>query len=99
MVVCPRMQCWLSTIGHVLMCLSLAASSFATNITHLALLQGVLYGIGGCLAFTPSIIFMNEWFVKRRGFAFGLVWVRFVAGPIAKQVRINGFRVAPDSQV
>lgn len=71
------------------MCLSLAASSFATSITHLVLLQGVLYGIGGCLAFTPSIIFMNEWFVKRRGFAFGLVWVRFVAGPIAKQRRLT----------
>ena len=32
---------------------------------------------------------MNEWFVKRRGFAFGLVWVRFVAGPIAKHGRLT----------
>lgn len=58
-----------------MMSLSLAASSYATNVTHLALSQGVLYGIGGCLAFTPAIIFTTEWFVKRRGFAFGLVWV------------------------
>ncbi|ODM14722.1 hypothetical protein SI65_09911 [Aspergillus cristatus] len=74
MIAWPRIQCWLSTIGMVMMCLSLAASSYATNVTHLALSQGVLYGVGGCLAFTPAIIFTTEWFVKRRGFAFGLVW-------------------------
>lgn len=75
MIVCPRIQCWISTTGMVLMCLSLAAGSFSLNTTHLALTQGVMYGIGGSLAFTPAIVFTNEWFVKRRGFAFGFVWV------------------------
>lgn len=59
------------------MCLSLAAGSCVTTITQLALTQGVMYGVGGCLAFTPAIIFTSEWFVKRRGFAFGLVWVGY----------------------
>ena len=87
MVACPWTQRWLSTIGLVIMCLSLAAASYVTNITQLALTQGVMYGIGGCLAFTPAIIFTNEWFVKRRGFAFGLVWVCYLC-PQAK-TRIN----------
>lgn len=75
MFACPWLQCWLATIGLVMMCLSLAAASYATTIAQLALTQGVMYGVGGCLAFTPAIIFTSEWFVKRRGFAFGLVWV------------------------
>lgn len=75
MIVCPQIQCWISTTGMVIMGLSLAASSYSTTTTHLALTQGVMYGVGGSLAFTPAIIFTSEWFVKRRGFAFGLVWV------------------------
>ena len=57
------------------MCLSLALSSFSTNVTHLLLSQGIGFGIGGCLAYTPTILFMSEWFVKRKGLAFGVVWV------------------------
>jgi hypothetical protein len=44
-------------------------------VTHLILSQGVGFGLGGCLAYTPSILFMSEWFCKRKGLAFGIVWV------------------------
>jgi MFS family permease len=56
------------------MSLSLAMGSFATNVTHLVLSQGIAFGFGGCIAYSPSILFMPEWFVKRRGLAFGIVW-------------------------
>ena len=56
------------------MCFSLAMASFASNLTHLILSQGVGFGIGGCIAYSPSILFMSEWFDKRRGLAFGIVW-------------------------
>lgn len=79
MFACPWIQRSLATIGLVMMCLSLGVASFATNIAQLALTQGIMYGVGGCLAFTPAIIFTSEWFVKRRGFAFGLVWVRYLS--------------------
>ncbi|OJJ29924.1 hypothetical protein ASPWEDRAFT_55440 [Aspergillus wentii DTO 134E9] len=70
----PRVQCYFSTVGHIIMCVALAAASFSKDTTHLILSQGVAFGIGGCLAFTPAIVFMNEWFVERKGFAFGVVW-------------------------
>lgn len=75
MIVIPRLARWVSTIGVVTMCLSLALSSLSTNVTHLILSQGIGFGIGGCLAYTPSILYMSEWFVERKGLAFGIVWV------------------------
>ncbi|KAJ6151421.1 hypothetical protein N7470_007018 [Penicillium chermesinum] len=74
MILVPRFARWVSTVGVILMCLSLAISSFATNVTHLMLTQGIGFGVGGCLAYTPSILYMSEWFCKRKGLAFGVVW-------------------------
>ncbi|KAJ5580243.1 MFS monocarboxylate transporter [Penicillium hispanicum] len=74
MILLPRMARWFSTIGLTLMCFSLAMGSFASNVTHLILSQGVGFGVGGCIAYSPSILFMPEWFDKRRGLAFGIVW-------------------------
>jgi hypothetical protein len=37
--------------------------------------QGVLYAIGGSIAYAPCVIYMDEWFVKRKGLAFGIMWV------------------------
>ncbi|KAJ5948565.1 MFS monocarboxylate transporter [Penicillium verhagenii] len=74
MILLPRYARWFSTAGLVIMCLSLALASFSTSITHLVLSQGIGFGIGGCIAYSPSIMFMSEWFDKRRGLAFGMVW-------------------------
>jgi MFS family permease len=77
MILVPKIARWVSTIGVVIMCFSLAMSSFSTNVTHLILSQGIGFGIGGCFAYTPTILFMSEWFAKRKGLAFGVVWVSF----------------------
>lgn len=77
MILLPQIARWVSTIGVILMCFSLALSSFSTSVTHLILSQGIGFGVGGSLAYTPSILFMPEWFVKRKGLAFGVVWVSF----------------------
>lgn len=74
MILLPTMGRWFSTIGLTLMCLSLALGSFSQNITHLVLSQGVGFGIGGCIAYSPSILYMDEWFVNRKGLAFGITW-------------------------
>jgi MFS family permease len=60
--------------GLLLMCISLAASSFATSVTQLVLSQGVGYAVGGIMAYSPTILFVNEWFIKRKGLAFGIMW-------------------------
>jgi MFS family permease len=68
--------------GLLLMCTALAASSFAKTVPQLIVTQGILYAIGGGIAYAPTILFMNEWFVRRRGLAFGVMWVRQSISPL-----------------
>lgn len=60
-----RRSCLL--IGLVINTLAIILSSFATEVTHLILTQGVLYACGGVLIYCPTIVFLDEWFVVRRG--------------------------------
>jgi MFS family permease len=89
MILLPQIARWVSTIGVILMCFSLALSSFSTSVTHLILSQGIGFGVGGSLAYTPSILFMPEWFVKRKGLAFGVVWVSFQSCQVWAKHAIN----------
>ena len=63
-----------AVLGLFIMVIGLVASSFATRVSHLILTQGVLYAIGGSMLYTPTIIFLDEWFVARKGLAFGVMW-------------------------
>lgn len=71
----PRLKLWAAPIGFGIMCLALSMSSFATSTSHLILSQGIAYGIGASLAYAPTIVFMDDWFVRRKGLAFGIMWV------------------------
>lgn len=66
---------WSMTVGLVLLLLAMVASSFATAVWHLIVTQGCLYAIGGSLVYSPVIRFVDEWFVSRKGLAFGVMWV------------------------
>ncbi|KAJ7160123.1 MFS general substrate transporter [Mycena filopes] len=61
---------------------SLLGASYATQILHLVLLQGVVYGMGGSLLFLSCISNMSEWFVKRRGTANGILFAGTATGGI-----------------
>lgn len=67
----PRLQRWATAGGLFVMCLALALSSFATKTTDLIITQGVIYAIGGSFAYSPCILYMDEWFAKRIGLAYG----------------------------
>ncbi|KAF4301587.1 Major facilitator superfamily [Botryosphaeria dothidea] len=70
----PRFKRWATSIGLVIMCLGLALSSFSSTTTHLIITQGIVYAVGGSLAYSPTILYMDEWFAKRKGLAFGIMW-------------------------
>lgn len=70
----PRFARWSPFIGLIIMSISLAASSFSTETWHLILTQGVMYAIGGSFGYNPCLLYMPEWFVRRRGFAYGVMW-------------------------
>lgn len=71
----PRQRRACILAGLVLMCLALGLSSLSTTVPHLIITQGVFYAIGGGMCYCPTITFMDEWFVKRKGLAFGCMWV------------------------
>lgn len=60
-------------VGWTISVLSLVAASFATTIGVLIATQGVLYSIGFTLMYFPIISMLNEWFVARRGLAYGII--------------------------
>ncbi|KAF2434705.1 MFS general substrate transporter [Tothia fuscella] len=70
----PRLRRPCCVVGLFIMCGALAASSFSQSVRHLIITQGVLYAVGGSLAYSPTILFVNEWFIKRKGLAFGIMW-------------------------
>lgn len=70
----PKFARWAPVVGILIMCASLAASSFSQNVGHLILTQGILYSIGGSISYGPAILFLDEWFVKRKGLAYGIMW-------------------------
>ncbi|KAK4234499.1 major facilitator superfamily domain-containing protein [Achaetomium macrosporum] len=70
----PRWARWSTLAGLVAASLSMAASSFCTTVDQLIATQGVLFGIGGCFAYCPSILYIDEWFARRKGMAYGIMW-------------------------
>ncbi|KAI1316303.1 hypothetical protein EDD11_010146 [Mortierella claussenii] len=69
----------ISSLGYIL-------ASFATQLWHLYLTQGFLFGVGGGMVFFSSISVTAQYFEKRRGLANGIA----VAGS-----GIGGLALAP----
>lgn len=53
---------------------ALAVSSLATHVWQLILIQGVLWAIGASLLYHPIVLYIDEWFVRRKGLAYGIMW-------------------------
>lgn len=75
-------------------------ASYATELWHLYLTQGVLAGIGYSLAFIAGVSVVGQWFEKRRGLAVGIAVAGSGLGQFAislitgKLIDENGWRFA-----
>ncbi len=63
-----------SIFGLALILTALVTSSFATQVWHLIFTQGILYAIGGSFLYAPIMFYLDEWFIHRKGLAFGIMW-------------------------
>ena len=63
-------QIWL---GWPICVLSLVAASFTSSVQGLIWTQGVLYGLGFVTLTLPIVSMLNEWWIARKGMAFGLI--------------------------
>lgn len=70
----PRPARHFTLLGLLLASLALALSSFCTTVPQLLATQGILFGIGGCFAYVPANLYIDEWFVARKGLAYGILW-------------------------
>ncbi|KAF7314654.1 hypothetical protein MKEN_00939200 [Mycena kentingensis (nom. inval.)] len=76
----PQQRQKLMWLGAALTSGSLFGASSATKIHQLIILQGILYAAGGILLYLPSLSFMSEWFVVRRGTANGILFAGNTTG-------------------
>ncbi|KAI0833944.1 MFS general substrate transporter [Hypoxylon sp. FL0890] len=65
-----RQQLW---VGWPLCIFGLLAASFTTTVNGLIITQGIMYGVGFVTLTYPIINMINEWWVARKGMAFGLI--------------------------
>ncbi|KPV78552.1 uncharacterized protein RHOBADRAFT_51007 [Rhodotorula graminis WP1] len=76
----PRWRLNIIRAGALICSLSLLLSSFATAPWQLLLTQGLLYSIGGAMAYYSTFYYLQEWYVERRGFANGVCFAGTAAG-------------------
>lgn len=61
-------------LGLAIMVAALIAASFCNTVAGLIATQGVMYAVGGIFAYFPSMQYIDEWFVARKGLAYGVMW-------------------------
>ncbi|EIE89812.1 hypothetical protein RO3G_14523 [Rhizopus delemar RA 99-880] len=60
-------------VGTLLIVISMEMAGFATQVWHLYLTQGVLFGIGASCMYVTVMAVTPQWFTRRRGIALGIV--------------------------
>ena len=68
-----RYQIHMIWIGWPICIFALIGASFAKSIGTLIFTQGVLYGFGALILYYPMLSMVNEWFVQKRGLAYGIL--------------------------
>jgi predicted MFS family arabinose efflux permease len=70
----PRLRRWFGPIGLILTAIGFLLSSFSNKVWQLIVTQGIIAGIGSGLLFTPTTLYLDEWFIQRKGLAMGVFW-------------------------
>jgi MFS family permease len=60
-------------VGWPLCILGLVAGSFANTLGKLLLTQGIMYGVGFIIFYYPILSMVDEFWIRRRGMAYGLL--------------------------
>nr|POF01324.1 putative transporter mch4 [Quercus suber] len=70
----PRWRRWSCFVSLPLIAVALVGASFANTVPQLLFCQGILYALAGNALITPTITYLDEWFVRRKGLAIGIMW-------------------------
>ncbi|KAF5863180.1 hypothetical protein ETB97_010525 [Aspergillus alliaceus] len=70
----PYLQKYCASVGLILSVSGSLLSSFSVKVWHLIVTQGVLCAVGNGLVFSPTTLYLDQWFVRRKGLAYGIMW-------------------------
>ncbi|KAH7135727.1 major facilitator superfamily domain-containing protein [Dendryphion nanum] len=70
----PHLRRSFGPLGVLIAASGFLLSSFATKVWQLIVTQGVLCALGCGLMFTPTTLYLDEWWVRRKGLAYGIMW-------------------------
>lgn len=76
-------------VSLVLSAVSILVASFATNIAMLIAFQGVFFGITSGVLLTPVVLYLGQWFDKRRGFATSAIFMGSGVGGVVFPLVLN----------
>lgn len=65
-----QQQIW---VGWLICIVVLLTASYTAFVSGLIATKGILYGLGFVILIYPIIIMLNEWWITRKGMAFGLI--------------------------
>jgi hypothetical protein len=86
----PRLRAYSGPLGLAITASSLGLSSFVIKVWQLLICQGVLCAIGSDLLFSPTTLYLDEWFISRRGMAYGILWTGKSVGGVAFPFLMSG---------
>lgn len=69
----PHLRRYCGPAGLAIAIFGLILSSFATQVWQLVATQGVVCAIGSGLLYSPITLYLDEWFIKRKGLAYGIM--------------------------
>lgn len=91
----PHMRGYCGWVGVLISIIGYTAASFATEVWQLIASLGALSALGNGLLFTPTTLYLNEWFIQRKGLSLGTMWAgKSVSGvilPFVAQATLNRF--------
>ncbi|KAL2918148.1 hypothetical protein HK105_202075 [Polyrhizophydium stewartii] len=69
--------------GSLILALSLVLASLSTQLWHLHITQGLIFGMGISTSYFPSLAVLSDWFLRRRSTAMGIAFAGAGAGGLA----------------
>lgn len=70
----PQHRRKMVVVGSSMCMVGLVGASFAREAWQLLVFQGFLFAFGWVVCYTPFLFMLNEWFVERRGLAYGILF-------------------------
>ncbi|KAI5124992.1 hypothetical protein M0805_007417 [Coniferiporia weirii] len=76
-------------VGTVILVLSIMLIPFCKELYQFFLVQGLMFGIGNSLIFTPSLAVLGQWFRRRRALVIGIAGAGSSAGGVIYPIMIQ----------